>query len=148
MEGIIDFFKKLFGDDFELKALSHEEGKITPISELSEKEIEDFFTNRLTKNAIWYDPFDGVLFSYRPKEDYLFKRVNTNAWAFKYIFYPLFTENWGGWWSDYVFHVYENEMSRYRKKRTVTNIDIDWKDIGWKQKEICNKILKLINIPE
>lgn len=124
MKEIIEFFKKIFGDDFELKALSREEGERIYINETDEKTIEGFFTCWLEKNTVWYDPFNGVLFSYKPEDDSFFKKAVTNAWAFKYIFYPIFIEGWGGWWSNYVFHIYEKGLyGNYKMKETISNIE-------------------------
>lgn len=106
-EKIVDFFKKIFGDDFKLNGLSTEEGKIEYITE--ETDISSFFMG-LDKTTVWYNPFDGILYSYKPEEDSMFKKVFTNAWSFCYIFYPLFIENWGGWWSNYYFQVYEKGL--------------------------------------
>jgi len=123
MKEIVEFFKKLFGDDFELKALSTEEGERLYIDKIDERKIWEFFMLHLEKNTIWYDPFNGILFSYKPKEDSFFKKVVTNAWAFKYIFYPIFVEGWGGWWSNYVFHIYEKGLyGNYKMKQIITNI--------------------------
>ena len=120
MEEIIKFFKHLFGDDFELKGLSSEEGKILDIDKISDNEIESFFTNYLNKNTIWYDITYNVLYSYQPKNDWFFMKAVTNAWAFKYIFYPMFLDEWDGWYSDYKFKIYEKEFeSRYKFKKTV-----------------------------
>ena len=107
IEKIVDFFKKIFGDDFKLNGLSTEEGKIEYITE--ETDISSFFMG-LDKTTVWYNPFDGILYSYKPEEDSMFKKVFTNAWSFCYIFYPLFIENWGGWWSNYYFQVYEKGL--------------------------------------
>ena len=123
MREIVEFFKKLFGDDFELKALSTKEGEKTYIDELNEEQIKNFFIFWLEKNTIWYDPFNGVLFSYKPEEDSFFKKAVTNAWAFKYIFYPIFIEGWGGWCSSYVFHIYEKGLyGNYKMKQIISNI--------------------------
>ena len=123
MKEIVEFFKKLFGDDFELKALSTEEGERLYIDKIDERKIWEFFMLHLEKNTIWYDPFNGILFSYKPEEDSFFKKVVTNAWAFKYIFYPIFVEGWGGWWSNYVFHIYEKGLyGNYKMKQIITNI--------------------------
>lgn len=120
MEKVIEFLKKIFGKDFELKSLSRKDGEILPISEIGKDDIEAFFCDYLSKNTIWYNPFDGVLYSYKPQEDSFFKKAVTNAWAFKYIFYPYFIKEWGGWWSNYVFHVYEKGMrGNYKFQYTI-----------------------------
>lgn len=121
IEKIVDFFKKIFGDDFKLNGLSTEEGKIEYITE--ETDISSFFMG-LDKTTVWYNPFDGILYSYKPEEDSMFKKVFTNAWSFCYIFYPLFIENWGGWWSNYYFQVYEKGL--YGNYKTIKLIH----DIG------------------
>ncbi len=102
---IVEFFKKVFDNDFKLNGLSTEEGKIEHITYSTD--IKDFFLYSLNKNTVWYNPFDGILYSYKPQEDSMFKKVFTNAWSFNYIFYPLFIENWGGCWKSYYFQVYE-----------------------------------------
>ena len=123
MKEIVDFFKKIFGEDFKLNGLSYEEGNIIPFNEENEKDIKNFFIFNLVKNTIWYDNTEGILYSYKPEEDSFFKKVVTNAWAFKYIFYPLFIEGWGGWWSKYVFQVYEKKLEgNYKFKYTIDNI--------------------------
>ena len=123
MKEIVDFFKKIFGEDFKLNGLSYKEGNIIPFNEENEKDIENFFIYNLIKNTIWYDDTEGILYSYKPEEDSFFKKVVTNAWAFKYIFYPLFIEGWGGWWSKYVFKVYEKKWEgNYKFKYTIDNI--------------------------
>lgn len=123
MKEIVDFFKEIFGEDFKLNGLSYKEGNIIPFNEENEKDIQDFFIYQLIKNTIWYDDTEGILYSYKPEEDSFFKKVVTNAWAFKYIFYPLFIEGWGGWWSKYVFKVYEKKWEgNYKFKYTIDNI--------------------------
>lgn len=120
IEKIIRFFKEIFGEDFKLNGLSSEEGKIECITESTD--IESFFMG-LSKTSIWYNPFDGILYSYKPQEDSMFKKVFTNAWAFCYIFYPLFIENWGGWWSNYYFQVYEKGLyGNYKTTKIINNI--------------------------
>ena len=120
MENVIKFLKELFGDNFELKALSYKEGEILPINELDSEKLMLFFTMYLWQNTIWYNPFDKVLYSYKPQKDSFFKKAVTNAWAFKYIFYPYFIEDWGGWWSNYVFHIYEKGLSgNYKFQHTI-----------------------------
>lgn len=121
IEKIVEFFKKIFGEDFKLNGLSFEEGKIEYITESTD--IERFFMC-LPTPTVWYNPFDGILYSYKPQEDSMFKKVFTNAWSFCYIFYPLFIENWGGWWSDYYFQVYEKGL--YGNYKTIKIIN----DIG------------------
>ena len=122
LKRIIDFFKKIFGENFKLKGFSKKEKEIIYIND--ETDIEIFFTIYLEKQTIWYDPCEGILYSYRPEEDFLFEKVHTNAWAFKYIFYPVFIENWD-WWNHYYFDVYKNEdFSRYTKKKTIDDIYI------------------------
>lgn len=106
---ITDFFKWIFGDDFELRAVSVQEGEILPIDGLSDAQIGRFFTDYLKKPTIFYNPFKKVLYSYKPEDDWYFKKVRTNAWGFKYIFYPLFVEDWGGWYNEYKFYLYEKE---------------------------------------
>lgn len=123
-EEIVRFFKKIFGKDFKLNGLSTSEGKIEYITESTN--IKEFFMN-LYKTTIWYNPFDGILYSYKPQEDSMFEKVCTNAWGFRFIFYPLFVEGWGGWWSDYHFQVYKKGLyGNYKTIKIIKSIsDID-----------------------
>ena len=117
MEEVIEFFKSLFGDDFVLNGVSHTEGEI-----LSNDQdiLEKFFIGQLNKNTIWYDPIEGILYSYHPVEDSFFKKAVTNAWAFKYIFYPVFMDGWGGWYNEYKFQVYEKGIrGNYKYQKTI-----------------------------
>ena len=119
-ETIVKFFKEIFGDDFKFNGLSVEEGKIEYID--NSTDVSMFFLG-LDTTTIWYNPFEGILYSYKPQEDSMFKKVFTNAWGFKYIFYPLFIKDWGGWWSDYHFQVYEKGLyGNYKTIKMVYHI--------------------------
>ena len=106
---LISFLKKLFGEDFHLKAISRREGNITPIDITNEKWSWAF--TEIYSNTLWYDPYEGVLYTYKPQEDAFFKKVITNAWGFRYIFAPIFIDGWGNYTRPYSFQVMEKGYS-------------------------------------
>ena len=130
IEIIVEFFKEIFGDDFKLNGLSTEEGEIKYITESTDEEIKNFFMLSLGV-YIWYNPFDGILYSYKPKEDSFFKIVFTNAWAFTYVFYPVFIEGWGGWWNNHYFQVYEKGLSGNYKTIDLKNGLNIWSELWY-----------------
>ena len=111
----IDFLKKLFGNDFILNGLSSSKDNILNINNVTDNDLEIFFTCSLSKQYIFYDTCDGILYSYRPENDWFFKKAVTNAWDFNAIFKPIYWDNWGYWWRHYTFKIYGKEISRNYK---------------------------------
>lgn len=113
---IINFFKKIFGEDFKLNGFSNKKNVIIHIDEntrFTDVTIErlniistSLFIDIHTK-TLWYDPSEGILYTYPPQTDAFFKKVITNAWSFRYMFNPLFIKGWGDWSRVYSFQVLE-----------------------------------------